>query len=97
MQLQESDYTVMVEESTRAALADILTHQYKEKKEKKEPKSPPPPTPPRSRKLSKHLPSTLMELTKGRKVKQQQGGGIQSFEGESNGEGYGSAQRLLQY
>ena len=32
---------VMMEESTRAALADILTHQFKEKKESKN--SPPPP------------------------------------------------------
>ena len=32
VQLQEFDYTIMVEESTRAALADILTHQFKEKK-----------------------------------------------------------------
>ena len=40
VQLQEFDYTVMVEESTRAALAGILTHQFKEKKEKKEAKSP---------------------------------------------------------
>ena len=46
VQLQEFDYTVMVEESTRAALADILTHQFKEKKEKKEPRSQPPPAPP---------------------------------------------------
>ena len=38
VQLQEFDYTMMVEESTRAALADILTHQFREKKEKKEPK-----------------------------------------------------------
>ena len=30
--LQEFDYTVMVEESTRAALVNILTHQYQEKK-----------------------------------------------------------------
>ena len=36
----------MVEESTRAALADILTHQFKEKKEKKESKSSPPLPPP---------------------------------------------------
>ena len=47
VQLQEFDYTVMVEESTQATLADILTHQFKEKKEKKESKSlssvPPPP------------------------------------------------------
>ena len=43
VQLQEFDYTVMVEESTRAALAGILTHQFREKKEKKEAKSPPPP------------------------------------------------------
>ena len=42
--LQEFDYTVMVEESTRAALAGILTHQFKEKKEKKEMKSSPPPS-----------------------------------------------------
>ena len=33
---------VMVEESTRAALVDILTHQFREKKEKKESKSSPP-------------------------------------------------------
>ena len=39
VQLQEFDYTVMVEESTRAALAGILTHQYKEKKQRKEMKS----------------------------------------------------------
>ena len=40
VQLQEFDYTVMVEEeSTRAALADILTHQFREKKERKEPLS----------------------------------------------------------
>ena len=31
VQLQEFDYTVMVEESTWAALADILTHQFREK------------------------------------------------------------------
>ena len=36
MQLQEFDYTIMVEESTRAALAGILTHQFRKKKEKKE-------------------------------------------------------------
>ena len=35
VQLQEFDYTVMVEESTRAALDDILTHQFKEKKQRK--------------------------------------------------------------
>ena len=46
VQLQEFDYTVMVEESTRAALANILTHQFREKKEKKEFKSSPPPPPP---------------------------------------------------
>ena len=34
----------MVEESTRAALADILTHQFREKKEKKESKQSIPPT-----------------------------------------------------
>ena len=38
VQLQEFDYRVMVEESTRAALADILTHQFKERKTKKETK-----------------------------------------------------------
>ena len=44
VQLQEFvDYTVMVEESTRAALADILTHQFREKKEKKESKQSTPP------------------------------------------------------
>ena len=36
----------MVEESTRAALANILTHQFREKKEKKESKSLPPLPPP---------------------------------------------------
>ena len=46
VQLQEFDYTVLVEESTWAALAGILTHQFREKKEKKEVKSPPPPPPP---------------------------------------------------
>ena len=46
VQLQEFDYTVMVEESTRAALAGILTHQFKEKKEKKDSKSSPPLVPP---------------------------------------------------
>ena len=46
VQLQEFDYKVMVEESTRAALANILTHQFKEQKEKKEPRSSPPPAPP---------------------------------------------------
>ena len=37
---------VMVEESTRVALAGILTHQYQEKKQKKETKSSPAPPPP---------------------------------------------------
>ena len=46
VQLQEFDYMVMVEESTRAALADILTYQLKEKKEKKESKKSTPPEPP---------------------------------------------------
>ena len=46
VQLQEFDYTVMVEESTRAAIADILTHQFREKKEKKESKQSIPPAPP---------------------------------------------------
>ena len=46
VQLQEFDYKVMVEESTRAALAGILTHQLKEKKEKKKVKSSPAPPPP---------------------------------------------------
>ena len=32
VRLQEFDYTVMVEESTRAALAGILTNQYQEQK-----------------------------------------------------------------
>ena len=32
VQLQEFDYTVMVEESTRAALADILTHSSERRK-----------------------------------------------------------------
>ena len=44
--MQEFDYTVMVEESTRAALANILTHQFKEKKEKKKSKNLPPTPPP---------------------------------------------------
>ena len=35
----------MVEESTRAALVDILTHQFREKKEKKESMNLPPPPP----------------------------------------------------
>ena len=39
VQLQEFDYTVMVEESTRAA----LTHQFREKKERKESKKETPP------------------------------------------------------
>ena len=43
VQLQEFDYTVMVEESTRADLADILTHQFREKKERKESKKETPP------------------------------------------------------
>ena len=37
---------VMVEDSTWVALADILTHQFREKKEKKDSKSSPPPPPP---------------------------------------------------
>ena len=45
VQLQEFDYTVMVEESTRAALAGILIHQFKERKEKKKLKGSPPPLP----------------------------------------------------
>ena len=32
VRLQEFDYMVMVEDSTRAALVGILTHQYQEKK-----------------------------------------------------------------
>ena len=36
----------MVEESTWAALADILTHQFREKKKKKESKKSTPPVPP---------------------------------------------------
>ena len=39
VQLQEFDYTVMVEESTWAALVGILTDQYQEKKQRKETKS----------------------------------------------------------
>ena len=46
VQLQDFDYTVMVEESTQVDLASILTHQFKEKKEKKVTKTPPPPPPP---------------------------------------------------
>ena len=44
VQLQEFDYTVMVEKSTQAALANILTHQFREKKESKSlpPLLPPP-------------------------------------------------------
>ena len=34
---------MMVEESTRAALADILTHQFRERKERKESKKETPP------------------------------------------------------
>ena len=45
MRLQEFDYTVMVEESTRATSASILTHQYQEKKQRKETKSSPAPPP----------------------------------------------------
>ena len=46
VQLQEFDYTVMVEESTRAALVDVLTHQFKENKVKKEMKKAPQSSPP---------------------------------------------------
>ena len=46
VRLQEFDYTVMVEESTRAALVGILTHQYQEKKQRKETKILPTPLPP---------------------------------------------------
>ena len=46
VQLQEFDYTMMVEESTWAALADILTHQFKERKEKTKSKNFPPLPPP---------------------------------------------------
>ena len=46
VRLQEFGYTIMVEESTRAALASILTHQFKEKREKKESRSSPPRAPP---------------------------------------------------
>ena len=46
VRLQEFDYIVMVEESTRAALAGILTHQYQEKKQRRETKSSPIPPPP---------------------------------------------------
>ena len=49
--MQEFDYTIMVEESTRAALADILTHQFQERKQKKEMKSSPPPLPPPTREI----------------------------------------------
>ena len=41
VQLHKFDYTVMVEDSTREALANILTHQFREKKEKRESKSSP--------------------------------------------------------
>ena len=44
-QLQEFDYTVMVEESTWASLDDILTHQFREKKEKSKSSPPLPPLP----------------------------------------------------
>ena len=40
VRLQEFDYTVMVEDSTRASLADVLTHHYHEKKIKREVKPP---------------------------------------------------------
>ena len=46
VQLQEFDYMVMVKESTQEALANILTHQFRERKEKKESKSLPPLPPP---------------------------------------------------
>ena len=44
VQLQEFDYTIMVEDSTRATLADVLTHRFHEKKVKREarPVAPPP-------------------------------------------------------
>ena len=45
VQLQEFDYTVMVGESTRAALANILTHQFTKKKEKESKSLPPLPPP----------------------------------------------------
>ena len=51
VQLQKFDYAVIVEESARAALAGILTHQFKEKKEKKEMKSSPPPLPPAAKEI----------------------------------------------
>ena len=43
IRLQEFDYTVMVEESTQAMLADVLTHRHHEKKLKREVKLVPPP------------------------------------------------------
>ena len=46
VRLQDFDYRMMVEDSTQAALASILTHQYQEKKQKKETKSSPSPPPP---------------------------------------------------
>ena len=69
VQLQEFDYTVIMEKSTRAALADILTHQFKEKKEKKELKQLTPPAPPTVKR--KHFPSILMVPIERKKAKQQ--------------------------
>ena len=43
IRIQEFDYTVMAEESTRAMLADVLTHRHHEKKLKREVKLVPPP------------------------------------------------------
>ena len=38
IQLQEFDYSVMIEDSTRANLENFLTHQYKERKKQEKPK-----------------------------------------------------------
>ena len=45
----------MVEELTRAALVNILTHQFREKKEKKDTKSSPPPPPPQIKEIEQAL------------------------------------------
>ena len=67
VRLQEFNYTVMVEESTRAALAGILTHQYQEKKQKKETKSSPAPPPPPVKEIEQAYALTLTVRTEGKK------------------------------
>ena len=67
--IQEFDYTVMVEESTRVALAGILTHQFKEKKQKKEMKNLPPPLPPPVKEIEQAYALYFDGHTEERKVK----------------------------